>query len=198
MAPCTLNAVFDNSSWAIPNPKFIIGRELGYAECHTDHLPNVVLEYNVLSPWSLLPFMPNGFNNDRQMIRSFPENHLDKMAQAGNNKTIYRFVHAKNDDIANAEHKLSLVNKMSERGFNVEIKVYSEKDIDGKYIKTVAHGMNLSMRTFFSTYFAQTRNQIQNDQIIDTDFEHDIEYRCETKTYTISFSNKTQPRCIVS
>lgn len=197
-APCTLNAVFDNSSWAIPNSKYILGHDLGEPEYVLNHSPNIILLCNVASPWSLSSFMPNGFNKDRQMIRSFPETHLAGMAQTGKNKTIYRFVHTKNDYIANTEEKITLASKMKEKGFNVNLEIYSEKDIDGKYIKTIEHGMGLSMRTFFSRYYTQTENEIRNDQLIDTDFEHELQYICQTKTYTISYDGKTDPLCIVS
>jgi len=198
LAPSTLNAVFDNSSWAAPNMRYITGYELGYPEYVLKHSPNIVLQCNVTSPWSSSPFMPNGFNNDRQLIRSFPESHLDTMAQSGGNKTIYRFVHARSDGIANTEDKIALADRMSARGFDVKMQIYSEKDIDGRYVKTMAHGMNLSMQTFFSRCLDQTQSKVRNDQIIDTDFEHDIRYTCETKTYRISYNGKTNPMCSVS
>ena len=120
------------------------------------------------------------------------------MAQIGNHKTIYRFVHSQKDDIANTEQKLILANKMKKKGFNVQIKIYSEKDIDGKYVKTMNHGMNLSMRVFFSKNINQTKNEIQDDQRIDFDFKHSFQFECETKRYMVTYSGNSQPVCSVS
>lgn len=197
-APCTLNAVFDNSSWATPNFNYIIGHELGFTEFSMVHSPNIILELNVLSPWSHLPFMPNAFNNDRILIRSFPENHINIMSKAGKQKTIYRFVHAENDFIANTKQKFALAENMKNAGFNVQIKIYSQADVDGEYIKNTDHGMGLSMRKFFSEYYNKTRDDIKIDQCIDFDFEHTLQFACETQNYTIAYSGNSQPICSLS
>lgn len=198
LAPCTLNAVFDNSSWANPNMNYIIGSGLGTSEFSMTHSPNITLALNVLSPWSHISDLPNSFDNSRQLIRSFPENHLDIMAQIGHHKTIYRFVHAPKDHIADTEQKIFLANKMKEKGFNAQIKIYSEEDIDGKYIKTMDHGMNLSMQIFFSKNINQAMHEIQDDQRIDFDFNHSFEFECETKKYIITYSGNSQPICRIS
>ena len=57
------------------------------------------------------------------------------MGKAGNQKTIYRCVHANIDIISNTEEKLKLVNALKEIGFDVQMEIYTEKDIDGRYIK---------------------------------------------------------------
>ncbi len=197
-APSTLNAVFDNSSWASPNGRYLIGHELGYPEYSQVHSPNIILELNVISPWSHLPFMPNAFCKNKVLIRSFPENHIDIMSDIGKQKTIYRFVHAENDPIANTSQKVAFAEKLKKSGFNVQIKVYSKADIDGVYIKTADHGMGLSMRKFFSNYYGSTQKDIKKDQMIDIDFEHSIHFKCDAQKYTISYNGKSQPVCSIS
>lgn len=197
-APSTLNAVFDNSSWATPNFNYIVGRGLGSTEFSMVHSPNIVLELNVLSPWSHLPFMPNAFSKDRILIRSFPENHLTQMSQTGKQKTIYRFVHAENDFIANTGQKIALAEKMKNKGFDVQIKIYSEADVDGKYIKNTNHGMGLSMRKFFSNHYKEAKDDIKDDQCIDFDFEHSFQFVCETQNYRIKYNGNSQPVCHLS
>ncbi len=197
-APCTLNAVFDNSSWATPNFNYIIGHKLGFTEFSMVHSPNIILELNVLSPWSHLPFMPNAFGNNRISIRSFPDNHIDLMSKVGKLKTIYRFVHAKNDSIANTDQKIALAERMKSNGFNVAMKTYSKEDVDGGYIKNINHGMGLSMRKFFSKYYNETKEDINDGQCIDFNFEHSFQFECETQKYTITYSGESQPICILS
>ena len=198
IAPCTLNAVFDNSSWATPNMKYILGYELGTPEFSIVHSPNVILEVNVLSPWSHLPFMPNSFSKNCQLMRSFPDNHLDVMAQVGKHKTIYRFVHSEKDYISDTKQKISLFNRLKSKGFNVHMEIYSKKDVDGQYIKSMSHGMGLSMRKFFSKCINQWGDDIQDDQIIDFDSEHSFQFECETQKYAIVYSGNSQPICCLS
>ncbi len=195
LAPCTLNAVFDNSSWASPNINYIVGRDLGSTEFTITHLPNLIIRFNVLSPWSHLTFMPNAFNNDRLTIRSFSKEHIGIMAEAGNRKTFYRFVHFENDGIADTKQKNSLAQNMSNKGFNVQIRIYSPKDIDGKYIKSADHGMGLSMKKFFSIYYNEIKDAINFDQRIDFDFKHSIQFPCESQNYIITYSGDSQPVC---
>jgi len=200
LAPCTLNAVFDNSSWANPNMKYIIGEGLGTPEFQPNVAvsPNIVFSANVLSPWSYLAILPNGFDANRQLIRSFPEEHLAIMAEVGKTKTIYRFVHSENDTIADTEQKLFLANTMKNKGFNVQIIIYSKNDIDGQYIKTMDHGMKLSMKTFFSNSIDQIEDLIQDDKCIDFDFKHSLHFACKTKKYTVKYQGNSQPICSVS
>lgn len=197
LAPCTLNAVFDNSSWAVPNMKYIKGQELGLTEFTGILSSNVVLELNVLSPWTHLPFMPNYFNEDRKQIRSFPEDHLNVMADTGNKKTIYRCVHAKEDTVSNTEEKIKLVNVLKKMGFDVQMEIYSEADIDGRYIKHMEHGMGLSMRMFFARALDQSQTSIRDDQRLDVDFDHTLYFPCDTKTYAVYYKGHTQPECIL-
>jgi hypothetical protein len=197
-APCTLNAIFDNSSWVVPNFNYVFGQQIGSSEFSMVYSSNIILELNVLSPWSHLIFMPNAFNSNRILIRSFPENHISLMSKIGKQKTIYRFVHADNDLIANTQQKLAFVKDMKKNGFDVEIKIYTKKDIDGKYIKNLEHGMGLSMRDFFSKYYNRIKGDIKYDHQIDFDFEHSFQFECETQKYTFIYKGGSQPICKLS
>lgn len=198
LAPRTLNAVFDNSSWAIPNKRFIIGHDLGLPELTAELTPNIVIEGNVLSPWSSFDFMPNAFGKSRILMRSFPETHLVVMKKTGYGKTVYRFVHSSGDEIANTDQKKSLVNQMKLNGFNAQIEVFSSSDIDGRYIKNMDHGMGLSMRQFFAKCFEESKSLIIDDQRTDFDFEHSIEYICDDLIYSISYRDHLPPVCSIS
>ncbi|MBU0970063.1 MAG: DUF2920 family protein [Proteobacteria bacterium] len=197
LAPCTLNAIFDNSSWATPNLKYINGQEQNLTEFEGYLSSNVILSLNVLSPWTHQPFMPNYFNENRKQIRSFPENHLEVMGKTSNRKTIYRCVHAKVDVISDTEAKRLFVNDLKKNGFDVQMEIYSKENIDGRYIKHMEHGMGLSMRLFFANALKQTQTKIKNDQRLDFDFEHTLYFPCDTQTYVIRYKNHSQPKCIL-
>jgi len=195
LAPNTLNAVFDNSSWALPNLKYIKGQELGSYEMLGTLFSNVTLELNVLSPWTHNPHLPNYFNQARRQIRSFPDDHLRIMAGSGKNKTIYRFVHAKEDSISDAEDKISLADSLKKNGFDVQMEVYTDKDIDGHYIKNMEHGMRMSMKSLFARAFERSYLSIRSDQRIDFDFNHILHYPCDMEIYTITYKKRIQPKC---
>ena len=198
LAPSTLNAVFDNSSWAVPNLNYVVGRDMGAAEFIMAHSQGVNLELNVLSPWSQYTFMPNGFDQSKYMMRSFPENHIETMSRAANCKTVYRFTHAEKDFIADTQQKMAMTDSLKKRGFNVEMNIYSAKDIDGSYIKSMDHGMGLSMRKFFAQCLQKSQDAIRDDRIIDFDFEHRLNFECEDQTYTVRYSGNEQPQCSLS
>lgn len=116
IAPSTLNAVFDNSSWAVPNLEYVVGHETGNSELSAVYSQGTHFELNVLSPWSHFTCMPNCFDKNKCMMRSFPENHIEIMSKAGKNKTIYRFIHAENDLIANTKQKTDMANTLEKKG----------------------------------------------------------------------------------
>lgn len=195
LAPSTLNAVFDNSSWATPNLRYIVGHDMGLAEFTSGHSQGVTLELNVLSPWSQFIFMPNGFEKNKYMMRSFPEQHIETMSKSSNGKTIYRFTHAERDLIADTQQKIAMAELLKKKGFNVEMSVYSSKDIDGSYIKNMSHGMGLSMRKLFANCLGQSQDEIYDDSVIDFDFEHSLIFDCENQTYTVKYKGNKQPIC---
>lgn len=195
LAPVTLSAVFDNSSWASPNMQYISGHELNRQEYTVTFTPDIIMALNVLSPWTHQPFMPNYFNEDRKQIRSFPETHLEIMGQTGNNKTIYRFAHAKEDIISNTEEKLKFINDLKKIGFDVQMDIFSGEDVDGVYIKNMEHGMGMSMRLFFAKSFEQSHTCLNKDNRLDFDFEHTLIFPCETQTYTVEYNSNCQPKC---
>ena len=196
LAPSTINSVFDNSGWVKPSLKYIVGADTGEEEAHMP-FNGAVLNLNVLSPWSANPFMPNSFGIDRQLIRSFPDLHLNIMQASGKLKTIYYFVHAQNDLISNTDEKVELVERMCKMGFKTFLSVFKEKDVDGRYIKNMAHGMGLSLRQFFSNCYEKVRPLIRNDQKTDFDFDHVLKFPCDTLEYTIRYEQKKMPVCKV-
>lgn len=197
LAPCTINAVFDNSSWAVPNINYVVGHDIGIADVVQFFKSDIRLELNVLSPWSKYLFMPNSFGKSRLLIRSFPEEHLDVMKKVGECKTVYRFVHSEKDGIANPQEKISLAKQMMMKGFNVQMNVYSENDIDGAYIKNMNHGMGLSLRKFFSMCYENSKSDIHDDQRTDFDFEHSLQFICDDLTYSVNYTGKASPVCSV-
>lgn len=148
--PGLVRAVFDNSSWAHPNMRYVVGTELGLPEGMHQINPGVTLHINTKSPWTLKQGFPHTFSGDRVEIRSFTQGQLSQMLNQGANETFYLFYHAEFDDIAVTEYKIEMAKNMAELGFkNVMMNVLTEDDIDGSLIKHMRHGMGMSMLKFF-------------------------------------------------
>ncbi|WP_163353072.1 DUF2920 family protein [Desulfovibrio sp. JC010] len=150
IAPGYLRAVFDNSSWAVPNHRYLVGRELGQPEFAVMLDDMVRLNLFVKSPWTLKPGLPNSLEKGKLEIRSFSPMGLADMAAQGAGDTCYFFIHSSQDSIAPLTEKLQMEQEMQNCGFkHVLLDVVYADDVDGEYIKSLDHGLGLSMLTFF-------------------------------------------------
>jgi len=189
IAPGYMRAVLDNSSWAEPNLRYVVGRELKSPEASTQITPWVTANLYVKSPWTLNPDLPNSFTSHRYEIRSFSSHQLKQMAtQGGANTTMYLFMHSVDDPIANTQSKIAMANQMMELGMKVHMTVVDKKDVDGTYVKEISHGMGLSMLTFFDRFYAS----ITEEQAHFKSTAHTIvKYQCHDCCYV--FDLRTVP-----
>jgi len=142
--------VFDNSSWANPNLSYVVGRELNRPEFILNATENIAIQLFVKSPWTLTRGLPNSFFDDRFLIRSFAEDQIRQMAEQGGTTTCYLFYHSKYDQIAPTNEKIDMANSMLKHNFrNLQMEVAEDSDVDGTFIKSLHHGMGMSMITFF-------------------------------------------------
>ncbi|QBZ83488.1 hypothetical protein GHNINEIG_01543 [Hydrogenovibrio crunogenus] len=164
-APKTFRAVFDNSSWAQPHFTYIVGREYGYPELiHKTH-SHIATKFFLRTAWTLKKGLPNTFDGKRFYVRTFSEDQLGQFSNY-EPETYYYFIHAEKDKLALTEHKIQMATYMIQREMNVHMEVMEAADIDGQYIKTIEHGMNLSMLTFFDKAFAHINDHtisLEND-----------------------------------
>ena len=149
IAPGFIRAVFDNSSWANVNLSYVVGRELVSAECTKQIAENLYLNLFVKSPWTLKAGLPNSLTHEKLAIRNFNPSDLARMINFGGGNTYYLFYHAVNDVIANTNQKIEMAKNMIKLGFIVNMEVFEEDDVDGKFIKSPNHGLGLSMLSFF-------------------------------------------------
>lgn len=164
-APKTFRAVFDNSSWAQPNFTYIVGREYGKEEyIHNVH-SNIATKFFLRTAWTLKKGLPNTFDGKRFYVRTFSEEQIGQLSEY-QPETYYYFIHAEKDRLALTEHKIQMATFMIHRQMNVHMEVIEASDVDGQYIKTIEHGMNLSMLTFFDKAYAHIKNHyicLEND-----------------------------------
>lgn len=150
ISPGYVRAVFDNSSWANPNLSYIVGRELNRPEFILTATENLTLQLFVKSPWTLTRGLPNSFFDDKFLIRSFSEDQIRQMAEQGGTTTSYLFYHSKHDHIAPTNEKIAMATSMLKNNFrHLQMEIAEENDVDGTFIKSLQHGMGMSMLTFF-------------------------------------------------
>jgi len=81
---------------------------------------------------------------------------------------------------------------MIQRKMNVHMEVMEAADIDGQYIKTIEHGMNLSMLTFFDKAYTHINehtisleNDFMNGSVVDYD-SGDHRYEFDFSTFPVT------------
>lgn len=155
LAPNTLRAVFDNSGYAAAPDRYINGRELVLPDYTETYSAQMRMYFFLESMWSLDPEAPNYFHADARSLRCLSERaHLLAMAGAGSTRTRYRCVHGPDDPIAPTSEKADYCAKLEEAGFDVQFRCMGPGDVDGRYVKTLEHGMGLSLRGFFERSYA--------------------------------------------
>lgn len=163
LAPQTFRAVFDNSSWAHPNLLYIVGRHFNKAEINKKTHSNIVTKLFLRSAWTLKAGLPNTLNNNRYGIRDFSEKQIKEMIKNGL-QTFYYFVHAENDLVANTKDKIEMVSYLIQHGIKAYMEVMTEEDVDGRYVKVLKHGMNLSLLTLFDKGYQEIAEHITSDK----------------------------------
>jgi len=185
-APKTFRAVFDNSSWATPHFGYIVGREHGFSELSRCRHTHIQTNFYLRTAWTLKKGLPNTFDGKRFHVRSFSKEQVDYFADY-QPETYYFFIHAQNDTIASTEDKIQMAKELMRHNINVHMEVIEPADVDGQYVKTIKHGMNLSMLTFFDKTYADLGDyQIS----IDNDYRQKskIRYPSSECIYEFDFS----------
>lgn len=189
LAPHTFRAVFDNSSWAHPNLAYIVGRELGKPEFVVTEHTHIRINCNLRSAWTLVSGLPNTFDNNRFAIRDFSPRQISQMASY-NPSTFYYFIHGPNDPVANTDEKIAMAQEMALNEMNVYMEVIDADDVDGRYIKTIKHGLGLSMLMFFDKGYAHIAEHTISRQ---TDFSKQSLVKYQTPQFEYIFDYQNSP-----
>lgn len=186
LAPSTFSAVFDNSAYPEPPERFVVGRDLNIPELYHRIGEHVMLGCFLKSGWTLDEKAKNYYSEERRRIRSFlfPED-IKAMARYGSCKTQYRFYHSRHDKLAAVEKKESMAKLLQEQGFDVRLVIMDEKDVDGRFVKNLDHGMNLSMKIMFANLFETVTRRAEQTDI---DLQSKIIYRGSNLTYSFTYT----------
>ncbi len=150
-APWLIDAVVENSGYA--NAPF---RMLGLGK---------YIDYLKIQEWSMKPseniglivFTKTHFNRDKNSLNCYTEAHdkirslpeLDHLqTQAACHKAVFVSYHSARDfDIARPEPKQRLYQMLAKLDFDATLHlIKDESEVDGKFIKNLKHGMDMSLK----------------------------------------------------
>ncbi|RTJ57347.1 hypothetical protein C3H62_01895 [Campylobacter jejuni] len=187
IAPWLIDGVIDNSSYA----KFLwhlvgFGKEIDYTQhfgCGIQLTDNIGLLASDKTFWTMNSNSKNFFSVPRRMIRYILEpNHIE--IQANYPKPIYTSYHSFYDkEIAPPDEKLELYELFKKKNFDAKLYMIKDiKQIDGKLIKNLKHGMNMSIKALTKKELPAMLEKILKNPKQDS--LKSITYPCEDLTYT--------------
>ncbi|EGK8088833.1 DUF2920 family protein [Campylobacter lari] len=192
IAPWLVDVVIDNSSHvSLTNLWRVIGfgKEVDYTEYYSvatfNFFQNIRLCCCEKTLWTTNKQSPYYFSPARKLIReTLNKDHLNIQAKYPNPK--YIAYHSKFDEYVPLEEKEEYVNILKEHGLDVEfIKAIDEKQIDGKFIKDLTHGMGIPMKLLIKKHLPQ----ILQEPLKDKTCKKEISYKCDDLIYTFKEEN---------
>ena len=188
-APNSIDLVIDNSSYIKPPYHYIVGREYG------DGIPEYIVSYKkhmkaygyTKTHWNLDKTSPCFFSNDRFRIRDIADSeHLIKSSQTSLRKTKYISYHSAFDTLAPLKDKQLFYETLNLLGFDATLNIIDDESfIDGKFIKNLDHGMNMSIKELLA-------RELPNIHKLQPNAKKPIEkisYECDTMSYTFELNN---------
>jgi len=98
---------------------------------------------------------PNHYHDDARALRNLAEPaHLEACIAAAHRPAVIRCVHAPGDDIAPTAEKQQYIEALRRAGVDATLQVMTDADVDGRYVKSLDHGLGLSLRLFFEKQYA--------------------------------------------
>lgn len=188
IAPWLIDGVIDNSSYA----KFLwrlvgFGKEIDFMRYYcfgtANFFKHIFIYCSDKTFWTSNSSLNNFFSVPRRMIRYILEpKHLE--IQSSYPKPYYTSYHSFYDkEIAPPDEKLELYKYLKQFGFDTELYMIKNPDqVDGKFIKSLEHGMGMSMKTLISKEFPLMLEKIKQNPKKDCK-EKCISYPCEDLLY---------------
>jgi len=187
ISPHSIDHIVDNSSYVRPPLAYVVGKETNINE--PEFILNdekLILHCFVQSYWNTDINSKYCFSKDRKWIRDLSnKEHIAIMSKIGNKKTSYTIYHSEFDGIAPIVEKESFCSNLSEYGFDVTLHRIGKDDVDGRFIKSTQHGLDMSIKELVKR---ELPSIIQNFKVKATKAE-EIVYKCDTLNYVFNIDN---------
>ncbi|WP_148800476.1 DUF2920 family protein [Campylobacter concisus] len=190
IAPWLVDGVIDNSSYAIFLWRLIgFGKEINFTNyfCFgTDTLyQNLYIYFFDKTYWTLNKKSPYYFIDAREEIRNILNlDHLN--VQSSYKKPIYVSYHCICDkEIAPAKDKIELYEALKKLKFDATLHmIKDESEVDGKFIKSLTHGMGMSYKLLLQKELPSMMEKILSQK--NKKSSKSIEYKCGDTIYKFS------------
>ncbi|EPH6130982.1 DUF2920 family protein, partial [Campylobacter lari] len=181
IAPWYVDGMIDSPGDALPVLNCIVGKELMKFD-YIFNDPNIDIGCNIKTHWTRKDSnSPYHFADENYLIRALlNKDHL--ILQANKNKDIVHIsYHSKEDQIAQANYKIQLMEILSILYNDVTFYSIEEKDIDSKFIKNLIHGCGISDKMLIKRELP-----LMLEKLKDKTFnikEDSISYPCKDKVF---------------
>lgn len=187
LAPHKIDNVIDNSGYVKPPLNYFLGKETNILSPeYRLSYEHIVLDCFVQTLWTTNNKSKNLFTSDHYRIRDLNDSTHINQLNASENKIRYVSYHSAQDGIAKIDDKITLYKELNALGFDAELNIIEkESQIDGKFVKTLSHGMSMSLKELARKELPkaikiQTQKQKQNNTIT---------YKCDNFTYLFEYKN---------
>ncbi|EAK9897004.1 DUF2920 family protein [Campylobacter upsaliensis] len=182
IAPFYVDAILDNSGSALPQVRFILGRETKTCDM-IDHYPHNQIQYYTKTLWTRDPASKYYFSDDCYLIRSILNpTHLEIQKRA-NPRTIFVSYHSLIDELNPSKDKQNLYEIYKHLGFDATLHlIKDESELDGRLLKSLDHGLRMSDKAMIKKELPIILEKIQN-QTQEIPSYNEISYPCKEKIY---------------
>lgn len=190
IAPWYADAVFDNSGSALPQVRFILGREMKNCDMVEDFPHNQIL-YFTKTLWTRNPASKYYFSNDCYLLRALLNSDHLKIQHDANPHTIFVSYHSAKDALNPAVDKKNLYEIYSHLGFDASLHlIKDESELDGRLLKSLDHGLRMSDKAMIRKELPEVLEKLsQRERKISPNNE--ISYPCKDKIYRFKDEGET-------
>ncbi|HDZ4936518.1 DUF2920 family protein [Campylobacter jejuni] len=181
IAPWYVDGVIDNSGVCLPFLAHILGRDMKQGEFRLNG-ENCFLNVFCKKYWTRNVDSPYYFGDENYLIRAvLNSNHLKIQANANKN-IVFVSYHSMQDLGAPVQNKIDLYKCYKELGFDATLHlVKDENDIDGRFIKSLEHGLRMTDRALFRKELPIMLEKLQGRKSFMQ--ENSISYPCGNKVF---------------
>ena len=188
LAPHKIDCVIDNSCYVKPPLNYIVGKETNILKPEIRvSFENISLNCFVQTLWTTNHKSPNHFSNNHYRIRDLNDSvHISKLPNFTSNKIKFISYHSTSDGIANVDDKISLYEELNNLGFDATLHIIDNStQIDGKFIKTLSHGMDMSLKELSKRELPKALSIKKLNNIKD----NSVIYQCDSNLYQLVYKN---------
>ncbi|ECC0448623.1 DUF2920 family protein [Campylobacter coli] len=181
IAPWYVDGVIDNSGVCLPFLAHILGRDMNQGEFVFEGDNNRIYCF-VQKYWTRNINSSYYFGDENYLIRAvLNSNHLKIQANMNNN-TIFISYHSMQDMGAPVQNKIELYKCYQELGYDATLYlVKDENDIDGRFIKSLEHGLRMTDKALFRKELPLMLEKLQGRKFDMS--KNSITYPCKDKQF---------------